>query len=141
MAADNWAGAKAAAIKILGDKAKIPDPKTNFTKLSEVLQKADKEYDASVDVLQGKILALQNINSTYKNSFKQYQDLISKSNFGLNPKDSDDKDKIDQAAKVLDDFLDAQMENCDVNIKNLDELDKHSMAISKYESQTGTSMR
>ena len=132
----NWAEAKAAAMKILGDKAKIPEPKVTISKFRADMDKADKEYDAAVDVLQNKILALQNMSSSMKNVIKQYQDLISRSNFGLDPKDDDDKKKIGEAQDVLDGYLDVQMDNLDTNIKNLDELDKHTMGISKYQSKT-----
>jgi len=134
--ASNWNEAKAAAMKILGDKAKIPEPKSNQAKLAADYAKADKEYDAAVDVLQSKILALQNMASTAKNAIKQYAEVISKSNFGLDTKDADNKEKIEQAQKLLDGYLDDQIEVHETNIKNLDELDKHSMAISKYESKT-----
>jgi hypothetical protein len=134
--ASNWNEAKAAAMKILGNKAKIPDPKVNLAKITADWQKADKEYDAAVDVLQSKILALQNSMSSTKNALKQYVDLISKNSFGLNEKDDDDKKKIEEAQKVLSEYLDSSMENCDTNIKNLDELDKHTMGLSKYQSQT-----
>ncbi len=136
MAAKNWNDAKAQALKILGDKAKIPEPKANMTKLMADVEKADKEYDASVDVLQAKILALQNANDAWKNGVKQFNDLIGKNNFGLDPKDADDKKKIQQAQDVMTDYLESQMDAADTNDKNLDELDKHSMAISKYETQT-----
>jgi len=136
VAAKNWNDAKAQALKILGDKAKIPEPKANMTKLMADVEKADKEYDASVDVLQAKILALQNANDAWKNGVKQFNDLIGKSDFGLDSKDADDKKKIQQAQDVMTDYLESQMDMADTNDKNLDELDKHSMAISKYQTQT-----
>ena len=136
MAAKNWNDAKSQALKILGDKAKIPEPKANMTKFMADLMKADKEYDASVDVLQAKILALQNANDSWKNGVKQFDDLISKSDFGLDARDADDKKKIKQAQDILSGYLEEQMDNADINDKNLDELDKHSMAISKYETKT-----
>ena len=133
--ANDWNAKKAEAMKILGAKGKVPDPKWNLAKVSADYIKADKEYDAAVDVLQTKILALQNMASTGKNSLKQYSEQISKSNLGLDPKNDDDKEKIEQARKLLDDHIDGLIEVQDINIKNLDELDKHSMAISKYESK------
>jgi hypothetical protein len=136
VAAKNWNDAKSQALKILGDKAKIPEPKANMTKFMADLMKADKEYDASVDVLQAKILALQNANDSWKNGVKQFDDLISKSDFGLDARDADDKKKIKQAQDILSGYLEEQMDNADINDKNLDELDKHSMAISKYETKT-----
>ena len=136
MATKDWNDAKAQALKILGDKAKIPAPKANFSKLMGDVEKADKEYDASVDVLQAKILALQNSNDAWKNAMKQFDAQISKSDFGLNAKDADDKKKIQQAQDILSGHLEGQIGNADVNDKNLDELDKHSMAISKYQTKT-----
>ena len=134
--AKHWQEAKATALKILGDKAKIPDPKANLTKFNADIAKADKEYDAAVNVLEAKILTLQNTNSAWKNAVKQFSDQISKSNFGLDEKGADDKKKIKQAQDILTDYLDSQMAIADANVKNLEELDKHTMAISKYESKT-----
>jgi len=136
MCAATWDQTKAAAMAILGNKAKIPEPRTSISKFRADMDKADKEYDAAVNVLQTKILNLQNGNSAMKNAIKQFQDQISKNNFGLNPDDDGVEDKIDKAQKILDDFLDKQMDVCDINNKNLDELDKHSMAISKYQTKT-----
>ncbi len=135
MAASTLAEAKAEAMKILGDKAKIPDPKVKFATVRSDFDKSGKEYDAAVEVLQKKILAFQNGNSTFRNAIKQYQDLIGKSDFGLNSKDDDDKKKIKQAQKIISDYLDIPIADCDKNIKNLGELDKHTMAIADYENQ------
>ncbi len=132
----SWEQAKSAAMAVLGNKAKIPDAKVNLTKLGADLGKADKEYDTAVDVLQTKILALQNTNSIAKNVVKQYQDLISKSNFGLPAKEDEEKDKISKAQDILDGYLDGVLDDYETNNKNLDELDKHSMAISKYSTKT-----
>jgi hypothetical protein len=136
VAAKTWNDAKAQALKILGDKAKIPEPKANLSKLMGDVEKADKEYDASVDVLQAKILALQNTNDAWKNAAKQFDDQVSKNDFGLDAKDADDKKKIQQAQDILSAYLDEQIDTANLNDKNLDELDKHSMAISKYETKT-----
>jgi hypothetical protein len=133
--AKSLAEAKTAAMKVLGDKAKIPDPKVNFAKVRSDFDKSGKEYDDAVSVLQTKILAFQNGNSSLKNSIQQYEDQISKADFGLDKKDDEDKKKIKQAQKVISDFLDSAIANCDTNIKNLGALDKHTMAISEYENE------
>ena len=134
--AATWEQTKAAAQNILGKDGKIPAPKANLDKFITDWVKLDKEYRASVDVLQAKILAMQTGNSAAKLAFKQYSEQISKSDFDLDAKDGDNSKKIQQAQKLLDDFLDAKMDILDANVKNLDELDKHSMAISKYKSPT-----
>jgi hypothetical protein len=134
----NWNEAKATAMDILGKKAKFPEPKVNLAKIGADFAKADKEYNDAVDVLQNKILALQNMASSVKNMMKQYSDQIARANFGLDAKDDENKKNIEQAQKLLDDYLDEQMDNADVNIKNLDELDKHTMSLSKYETKTSS---
>jgi uncharacterized coiled-coil DUF342 family protein len=131
-----WEQSKAKAQGILGKDGKIPDPKANLTKFVNDWLKLDKEYHAAVDVLQAKILAMQNGNSTYKNAIKQYQDQITRTDFGLDAKNADDQKKITAAQDALDAFLDERMGTLDENVKNLDELDKHSMAISRYQSPT-----
>jgi hypothetical protein len=131
----SWDQATKEAMVILGKDGKIPPPKVNLGKYHTDFDKADKEYDAAVDVLQAKILAMQNTRSSVRNVLKQYQDLISKNNFALDPAAEGNKDKIQKAQDLLDGYLDSQMENLDTDIKNLDELDKHSMAISKYQSK------
>src|SRR4051812_43666609 len=128
----NWAQAQAAVVNILGKEAKVPAPKVNLGKYSADSDKLAKEYAATVTVLQAKILALQNAQSSWKNAIKQVEDQMDASDFGLDEKDADDKKKIEQAHKLLSDYFDEQMQVCDDNIKNLDELDKHTMAISKY---------
>ena len=134
MATANMTAAKASAQGVLGKEGKIPAPKTDWPKLAADKNKADKEYDAAVDVLQKKIVALQTTTAAAKIAIKQYDDQISKTDFGLDENDADAKKKIAQAQKILGDVLDIMMGNCDTDIKNLGELDKHTMAISKYES-------
>jgi peptidoglycan hydrolase CwlO-like protein len=131
----SWSEAKPAAMKILGDKAKLPEPKANFGKIFADFKVADKEYDAAVDVLQDKILNLQNTMSAAKNVLQQLEDKVMSSDFGLDPKDKEDKKKIDDAKKLLNDYFTEQIGNADDNIKNLDDLDKHTMGLSKYASE------
>ncbi len=126
----NWNQTKANAMAILGPKAKIPEAKANMS--SGPLDKAVKEYESAVTVLQTKILALQNVCSTTKNAIKQHQDLISRSDFGLDEDEDGVKAKIAKAQDLLDKYLDYVMGTYETEIKNLDELDKHSMSLSKY---------
>jgi hypothetical protein len=134
--AKDWGEAKAAALKILGDKAKIPEPKGNIDKLFADVEKARKEFGPAVSVLEDKIVALQNANSAWKNGVKQFDDQLSKSDLGLDGKNPDDKKKIRQALDILTGYVESQMELADAESKNLDELDKHSVAISKFRSKT-----
>lgn len=134
MPTQTWEQTKSAAMSILGSKAKIPEPKANFGKLNTDLDKVNKQYLAIVSSLQAKILSLQDINSRYKNAYKQYQDQISRNDFGLDDDDAANKAKIKKAQDLIDNWLDGQMALTDADTKNLDELDKHSMAIAKYKA-------
>jgi hypothetical protein len=131
--AKEWNEAKTMAKKILGDKAKIPEPKANFDKMSAEWSKADNAYKAAVDALQRKILELQNSTSSAKNALKQHAERIAKTDFGLDRQNPDEKKKIEEGRKVLAGFLQYGIEACDTNSKNLEALDKHSMAIARYE--------
>ena len=117
---------------VLGNKAKIPDPKADWNKYIAAVNKAYADYKTVVTALQAKILALQNVDTAYKNMLKQFQDQIDKSDFDLDEDEDGAKAKIEKAQKILDDLLDAQMKIVDTNVRNLDELDKHSMDIVKY---------
>jgi hypothetical protein len=128
--ASNWDQAKSTAMGILGSQAKIPEPKANYTKFIADMAQADKEYAAAVSVLQDKILNLQNRNSTMRNFLKQLRDQVASTNFGL---PATEKDKIAKAQKVLEGALDPAIQGIDTEIKNLEELDRHSMAIAKYQ--------
>ena len=83
--------------------------------------------------LEAKVLELQDANINVKNATKQFKNTIDKEDFGLNEKDKDDAKKIQQAAKVIDDFLQANMDAIDKNDKNLDELDKHLVEYKKVQ--------
>src|ERR1700749_5116486 len=98
-----WIQAKANAMAILGPKAKIPEPKTSMS--TGPLDKAVKEYFAAIDVLQAKILALQNVCATIKNAIKQHQDQLSRSDFGLDEDEDGVKAKIAKAQDLLDKYL------------------------------------
>jgi hypothetical protein len=119
---NSWDADKAAAMKILGNKAKIPD-KLNQDKHRVGLLKCYDEYGAAVDVLQKKIQAFQDLMSNRKIAIKQSMDAISKSNFGLDAKDDDVKKKIKQAQDFLNNHLDACNKPADDMIKDLDKLD------------------
>ena len=126
----SWDQTRSAAMAAFGSKAKIPDPKVNVNKLHADYDAARKGLTSTIDVLQTKILQLQNAMSSARNMLKQYEDLIDNEDFGLD--EEKDKDKIAKGSKLIDDFLDDQMEWLDGEIKKLDELDKHSMAIAKF---------
>jgi len=129
----NWEQAKSNAMTILGNKAKIPDPKISIAKLKTDFDKGDKEFDAARDVMTTKLVNLQNISLSMKNVIKQYQSQLSNSDFGLAKDMADRQTKIDKAQNVLDSCLDFMMGDCETNIKNLAELEKYSNGLQKYD--------
>jgi hypothetical protein len=124
--------AKAAALKVLGNDAKIPPPSSAIKTSGDQDGKAYDAFDKSRKDLEAKLLALQNVESAWRNALRQYDDALQASNFGLDDKDDDDAKKIDQAQKLFAAWADGALAVLDRNIKNLDELDKHLMNISKY---------
>jgi len=137
MSAPSWDQAKSAAMAVLGNKAKIPDPKANWNKYVAEVNKVYAEYKTVVTALQAKILSLQNVDTAFKNVVMQFKDQIDKTDFGLDEDEDGVKAKIEKAQKILEDFLDAQLKTVDANVRNLDELDKHTMSISKYKPPAG----
>ena len=131
--ASAWDQAKSTAMGILGSQGKVPDPKANTAKFASDMAQADKEYAAAVSALQEKILNLQNRNSAMRNFLKQHRDVVATSNLGLAGTEKGDKEKIAKAQRVLEAVLDTSIQAIDAEIKNLDELDRHSMAIAKYQ--------
>jgi hypothetical protein len=127
-----YEAAKAAALKVLGKDAKIPPPTSAIKTSSDQDGKAFDAFDKSRKDLEAKLLALQNSESAWKNALRQYDDALQGNNFGLDDKDDDDAKKIDQAQKLFAAWSNGALAVLDRNIKNLDELDKHLMNISKY---------
>ncbi len=133
--ADDWNASSAKAQKILGKDAKIPQPK--------FLSKAGSEYTAAWAAfmkarqdLEAKVLDMQNLESKMKNTFKQFEDSIEETDFGLDEKNKDDAKKIKDAQAILMGYCDTVIGFRDEAIKNLDELDKHLMNIAKYKQAT-----
>lgn len=129
--ADSWDAAKAAAVKVLGKQAKIPEPKA-MAKADADLQKAYAAFDKSREDLEDKLVTLQNADSAIGNVYKQFGTLVEKADFGLDAKNKDDAKKIEQAKKILSAYVDKVTDAQEQNVKNLTELDKHVILLSKY---------
>jgi hypothetical protein len=126
-----WETAKASAMKVLGEKGKIPEPKT-LDKASEGLDKAFEAFSKSRDDLEEKLVGLQDADSAVSHAFDQFGTLVEKSDLGLDPKSKDDAKKIAQAKKILTDYVNVVTKAQEANNKNLKELDKHMILLSKY---------
>jgi hypothetical protein len=133
--ADDWDGAVKDAMKILGEKGKIPKIPGNISKTMNASDKAYEDFKKIRDELKAKVLALQNADSARKDSISQYQDEIDEDDLGLDPKNKDDAKKIADARKILSSALQDKMDIDDQNIKNLKELDKHLMSLANYKHE------
>jgi hypothetical protein len=130
--ATTYEAAKAAALKVLGKDAKIPPVTSALKTAGDQVGKAYDAFKKSRTDLEAKVLALQNADSSAKNALKQYGEMLQVADFGLDEDDKEVAKNIEQAQKILSAWADANFDIMDKNIKNLDELDKHLMDISKY---------
>ena len=124
--------AKAAAEKILGKDAKVPDLTPGIEKAIDARVKADQEFDKSREDLEAKLVNVQNANDAIKNLAKQFEAKMEKEDFGLDSKSKEDTKKIQQARKIMTDVLNLGVKNLGDADKNLDEVDKHVIQLSKY---------
>jgi hypothetical protein len=131
-----WEQAKAGALKILGDKGQIPDPKA-VDKASTAMDEAFAAFDKSRSDLEEKLLALQDSDSSVSHAYDQFGTLVEKSDLGLDSKNKDDAKKIVQAREILTDYVGQVVKAQEANNKNLKELDKHMILLSKYRPPKG----
>src|SRR4051812_5341550 len=128
----NWDKVKAAALKILGDDAKVPDMPDALDKAGESIGKSKEAFDKSREDCEAKILALQNANDAVRNGLKQFEAKIEKSDFELDSKNKEDLKKIEKARKLLTDRLNVGIKHYEDDDKDLGELDKHIVQLGKY---------
>ena len=131
----SYDAAKAAALKALGKDAKLPTPPSAIKTAADQDSKAYDAFDKSRKELEAKVLALQNADSSWKNALKQYGEMLQENDFGLDANDKDDAKKIEAAQKAFADWNDGAIAVLDGNLKNLDELDKHLINITKYKHE------
>lgn len=129
---DDWNNVVKAAMKVLGDKGKIPKVNPAIEKAGKADEKTYEEFKKGRDELKKKLLATQDFREALKDALEQYQDDISENDLGLNAKDKDDAKKIAAARKILSDFVQEQIDVQETNGKNLRELDKHLMSLMNY---------
>jgi hypothetical protein len=130
--ADSWEAASKSALKILGDKGKIPKYSAAVPKAAAAEAKAFDDFKKSREELKSKLLGLQNGGEAHKNAVSQFQDTIDEEDFGLDRKNKDEAKKIAEAQKILSGWLQEQIDVGEQNVKNLKELDKHLMSLSNY---------
>jgi chromosome segregation ATPase len=128
----DWDKAKAAALKILGNKAVVPDLPASINKASETFDKTNDAFKASREDCEDKLLEIEDATSALGNAVKQFQATIEKSDFKLDSKNKDEAKKIQQAQKILTGELSSASKQLATITKILDELDKHLIQLGKY---------
>jgi septal ring factor EnvC (AmiA/AmiB activator) len=121
-----------AAMKVLGDKGKIPKFSPAIPKAGTADEKTYEEFKKVRDELKKKLLATQDSGEALKDAIEQYQDDINENDLGLNARDKDDAKKIAAARKILSDRLQESIDLQETNGKNLRELDRHLMSLMNY---------
>jgi prophage DNA circulation protein len=125
-----WSGTKQQALKVLGSGADVPDMPDAYDKALESWNKEAEAFLAARDVLQGKVLALDNANSAMINAVQQFRAKLEKSNFKLDEKK--EAKKIEQAQKLLLAAIDDGIKDLKTNDKTFDELTRHLSQLGKY---------
>jgi septal ring factor EnvC (AmiA/AmiB activator) len=129
---DDWNNVVTAAMKVLGDKGKIPKFSPAIPKAGTADEKTYEEFKKVRDELKKKLLATQDSGEALKDAIEQYQDDINENDLGLNARDKDDAKKIAAARKILSDRLQESIDLQETNGKNLRELDRHLMSLMNY---------
>jgi hypothetical protein len=126
------AGSQEDATKILGDKAQFPDEKPDMTKLQEDYGNRYETFDDARSKLEDAIQDFENTIKSFENGLKTNRAAYEKEDFGLDPKNKDDKKKIDQALKIFMDFFARIEKRIDDRYKEIEELNKHAIQLRKY---------
>jgi hypothetical protein len=132
--AEGYDKVKAAALKVLGNKGKVPDLPDTIKKAQTSWDKAYEEFTKSREACEAKLLAMQNANDATRNAAKQFGAKLEKSDFNLDSNDKDDQKKIQQAQDLLSGYIDDAVKRLEKNDKTLDELDKHLIQMAKYKA-------
>lgn len=136
MAYTSFESVAKAALVLLGKNAKLPPMKANTAKINADISKTYGEYKTAVDALQTKIVNSQSTLSTYMLIWKQYQEILDRSDLGVDKNDPTVKPVLEKVKKMLHDNLNELLKSYGDSIKDLDELDKHTMALGEYKSPT-----
>jgi septal ring factor EnvC (AmiA/AmiB activator) len=105
--------ARTEAQKILGKDAKIPKDKGIDKDIDAANKLSDDAMKAS-EALEAKLLAWKKAIDAVQEGCAAFQDDIEGSNFGLNPKDADQKKQIADAQKLFVDAITSFVKNTNV---------------------------
>jgi hypothetical protein len=132
--ADGWDNAEKQALKILGDKGKIPEPKMKTYYAGAA--KAWDAFDKARDDIEAKLTDLEGAFEKVSSAIDQYEAKLEKDDLGLNPKDKDDAKKIDQAMGILLDWVKSSEKAWEADIKDLKQIARHVIQLGGYKPST-----
>jgi hypothetical protein len=132
---DYWNHTLAQANKALGSKGSVP-----ITRMLTALGRAKEldplnaDFEKGVDALANKLCDLQDGLTKVNGALDQAQNEIQGSDFGLNPKDPNDKKRIAQADAIFKTFFATAEKISSNSVQKLSDLDKHMEHLDKYKS-------
>jgi hypothetical protein len=127
--------AQVKALSILGKGAKLPQGHDAVKSANTDVKKNWAAYKKSIEALQKNIVEVEKSLMSYKVVLKQWTDRTAVTNFDLTNKD--DKAvaaQIKQARDLLTSAMKDMLKEADDEVKALDELDKHTMALMSFKS-------
>ena len=133
--AESWPNAKKKALKILGEKGKLPDDKPIY-KGFEAYAKVYDTFDKSRGELEAKITELQGQMEKYSSQLDQFETTLEKDKLGLNDKDKEETKEIDLARSILCDSINETIKDYDDDIKNLKAAARHIILLGQYKIQS-----
>ena len=120
---ENWDKAVAAAMKILGDKGKVPPMPNTLTSGIDKGQKSGGETAKAASDLQTKLVDVQKSLGDVMKLAQQFKATIDKDPLGLDPKTADDAKKIKEARALLDAYFDAALKSTGAGLDPATKLD------------------
>lgn len=123
-----------AAKKILGNSAKMPKPRVDPRTAIAAANKTVDAFKKNISDLEKAILDIENGYGAYKNSLKQYSDIVDGADFGLDEDKPEDKKKIEAAREVMEKGLQERIHKVDGFLDMLGKLDQVITNLHRLES-------
>lgn len=132
--ADDWDVAKKQAMKILGDKGKIPEIKAQSA--YDGTKKTWAAFSKARDDIEAKLADLEAAFEKASGVVDQFEAKLEKDDLGLDPKNKDDAKKIDQARDILTNSVKGVEKFYEDDIKAFKELARHIIQLGSYKPRS-----
>jgi hypothetical protein len=119
-----WDTVKASAMKTLGKGGKLPKERKNIDGEIAKFKKGFETFDKGREQVEKQLVDTQDACSDLKNAFAQYADLVDGDDLGLDSKKDEDKQKIEQARKILLDYINDSKQQLDTKVQELGTLNR-----------------